>query len=298
MIDELKTFIAVVEQKSFTKAAKLVSLSQPSVSLHIANLENHFHTKLIDRSNKQKAIVITPTGKMLYNRAKQMSLILKDTEEELFNYHNSLSGTLKLGASMTIGEFLLPSILGAFVKEFPHIKIEVTIENTFHIYDRFKKHQLDIALVEGTVPVDNYRHGNFYKDTMVIVVSKDHPLAKDAVFSPKKSLAPQTWISREEGSGTRENLITFLNNAGIYPKNFMILGSNYAIKEAVRNNLGISFISSLVVSDAVKNNELAILPVAFPYTRDFLYMIHPEDTISKAALLFLNRLLHYTSLTV
>ncbi|MDF2594666.1 MAG: cysL [Clostridia bacterium] len=283
MIDELKTFIAVVEQKSFTKAAKLVSLSQPSVSLHIANLENHFHTKLIDRSNKQKAIVITPTGKMLYNRAKQMSLILKDTEEELFNYHNSLSGTLKLGASMTIGEFLLPSILGAFVKEFPHIKIEVTIENTFHIYDRFKKHQLDIALVEGTVPVDNYRHGNFYKDTMVVVVSKDHPLATEAVFSSKKSPAP-----------TRENLITFLNNAGIYPKNFMILGSNYAIKEAVRNNLGISFISSLVVNDAVKNNELASLPVAFPYTRDFLYMIHPEDTISKAALLFLNRLLHYT----
>lgn len=291
MLDELKTLIAVVDEKSFTKASKVVNLSQPTVSLHISNLENHFNTQLIERSNKQKSILITPTGEMLYNRAKQIISILKDTEEELLSYHNGPSGTLKLGTSMTIGEFLLPSILGDFIKEFPNIKLEVTIENTQHIYNKFKNYQFDIALVEGTVPVHSYKHDNFYKDNMVIVASTNHPLIKKEKLTLKKDLSRETWISREEGSGTAENLKSFLNSTGISPKNFIILGSNYAIKEAVRNNLGISFVSSLVVNDAVKNNELAILQTVPEYTRYFSYMIHDENNISKVASLFLERLL-------
>lgn len=296
MLDELQTFIAVVEQKSFTQAAKKVNLSQPSVSLHIARLEHLFHTKLIERSHKQKHIHITPTGHILYNRAKQILRIVSDTQEELFSYHHSLSGTLKLGASMTIGEFLLPSILRDFTMHFPNIQVEVTIQNTQHIYDTFKKHQIDLALVEGTIPVSDYRHGNFYKDTMVVVASTMHPLAQKENLLIKKGLAPQTWICREEGSGTRENLNTFLNNMGIYPKNFMILGSNYAIKEAVRNNLGISFISSLVVDDAIKNKELMVIPCKKDYTRYFSYLIHSEDTVSKVAIIFLQKLLEYNNI--
>lgn len=290
MLDELKTYIAVVEEQSFTKASKVVNLSQPSVSLHISILENYFNTKLIERSNKQKNITITPTGRMLYNRAKQILSIFKDTKEELLSYHNVPSGTLKLGASMTIGEFLLPSILGQFIKEFPNIKLEVTIENTRHIYDKFKDFQFDIALVEGTVPVHSYKYDNFYKDSMVIVASKNHPLAKKKKLIIK-DLSKETWICRENGSGTAENLETFLNNAGISPKNLIILGSNYAIKEAVRNNLGITLISSLVVNDAVKNDELSILQTIHEYTRYFSYMIHDENNISKVSSLFLERLL-------
>lgn len=293
MLDELKTFIAVVEENSFTKASKIVNLSQPSVSLHISNLENHFKTKIIERSNKQKNIIITPTGKMLYNRAKQILSIFKDTEEELFSYHNGPSGTLKLGASMTIGEFLLPSILGDYIKEFPNIKLEVTIENTQHIYNKFKDFQFDIALIEGTVPVHNYKNDNFYKDTMVIVASKNHPLVNKKNLLVK-DLSQETWISREEGSGTAENLKTFLNNAGISPKNLIILGSNYAIKEAVRNNLGITLISSLVVNDAIKNDELSLLQTIHEYTRYFSYIIHDENNISKISSLFLERLVNHS----
>lgn len=287
LIEELKTFIAVVENNSFTKAANSVKLSQPGVSLHISNLEKYFGTQLVERSNKQRTIRITNTGHMLYKSAKQILSILDETKEELNNYNSLPCGTLKIGASMTIGEFILPKVLGDFIKEFPDIKIDVTIENTRHIYEKFKNYDIDLALVEGTVPIENYTIKNFYKDQMIIVSPSSFQYNKN--INLKKFLSNQTWIHREEGSGTGENLNTFLSTENIYPKNIIILGSNYAIKEAVKNGLGITFISSLVVNDAIKNKELKVIPTKTKYYRYFSYLCH-EKNLSKLTKLFIKKL--------
>ena len=287
LIDELKTFIAVVDNKSFTKAANSINISQPSVSLHIVTLEKQFHTRLIERSNKQRTILITQTGEILYKKAKQILSLIDDTKEELSNYHNSTSGTLKIGASMTIGEFLLPSILGEFIEEFPNVRLDVAIENTHNIYEKFKNYDIDIALTEGTVPVHNYTFKNFYKDTMVVVTPNSFTYDKNNGL--KTSLSNQTWMHREEGSGTGEYLNIFLNTEGISPKNFIILGSNYSIKEAVKNNLGVTFISSLVVTEAANNNELKIIPTKTRYNRFFSYLVH-EKNLSRIATLFVEKL--------
>ena len=287
LIDELKTFVAVVDNKSFTKAANSINISQPSVSLHIVTLEKQFHTRLIERSNKQRTILITQTGEILYKKAKQILSLIDDTKEELSNYHNSTSGTLKIGASMTIGEFLLPSILGEFIEEFPNVRLDVAIENTHNIYEKFKNYDIDIALTEGTVPVHNYTFKNFYKDTMVVVTPNSFTYDKNNGL--KTSLSNQTWMHREEGSGTGEYLNIFLNTEGISPKNFIILGSNYSIKEAVKNNLGVTFISSLVVTEAANNNELKIIPTKTRYNRFFSYLVH-EKNLSRIATLFVEKL--------
>lgn len=290
MIDELKTFIAVVEKKSFTKTSKVVNLSQPSVSLHISNLESYFSTVLIERSNKQKNMIVTPTGKILYNNAKQILSVLKYTKEEISSYHNGPTGILKIGATMTIGEFLLPSMLGDFIKEFPNIKLEVSIESTQNIYDKFKNYEFDIALSEGAFPLSNYRNDKFYKDTMVIAASKNNSLAHKKSLTIK-DLSNETWITREEASGPAHDLKTFLKNTGIHPKNFIMFGSNYAVKEAVKNNLGISLISSLVIDTSIKNEELALLRTTHDYTRYFSYIVHDENTLSNISSLFLDKLL-------
>lgn len=293
LIEELKTFIAVVDNKSFTKAANSINISQPSVSLHIVILEKYFNTRLIERSNKQRKILITQTGEMLYKKAKQIISLLAETKEEVSNYYNCSSGTLKIGASMTIGEFLLPEILGEFIKEFPNINLEVTIQNTHDVYEKFKNYNIDIALTEGTVPKQNYTFKNFYKDTMVVVTPNCFTYKKNTVFAT--CLSNQTWIHREEGSGTGESLNRFLNAEGISPKSFIILGSNYATKEAVKNNLGLSFISSLVVTAAADNNELKILPTKRNYNRYFSYLIH-EKNVPRIATLFIKKLEEYSNL--
>ena len=291
MIDELKTFIAVVEYNNFTKAAEAINLSQPSVSLHIKHLETYFNTALIQRSIKQKSIYITESGNLLYERSKQIIKLLEDTKGDLQHYGDVVKGRLRIGASYTIGEYFLPSFLGEFTKTYPDLELEVTIENTHNICEKVKSFQVDLALIEGTVPSSTFVVNHFYKDKMVVAVPYNHYLVNKK-FSIEE-LRNQTWISREIGSGTREYLNLFLSTNNIHAKNVIVFGSNYSVKEAVRNNLGITFISSLVTEPALQNKEISILKTTQEYTRNFSYILQKGILPSKGTLVFIDMLKNY-----
>ncbi|KGM97237.1 LysR family transcriptional regulator [Clostridium novyi A str. 4552] len=280
MLEELKTFIAVVECKNFTRAAENINLSQPSVSLHIKRLEEYFNTTLIQRSIKQKNIVVTKSGKLLYKRGKQILSLLEDTRYELLDYSKSIRGELKIGASFTIGEYFLPAFLGVFSKEYPELKLQVKIKNTADICKKVENLEVDLGLIEGIVPSDKFDYENFYRDKMVLAVSHSNLIA-NRKFS-KKNYENQTWITREEGSGTREYLNIFLENNEIVPKDIIVLGSNYAVKEAVRNNLGVTFISEHIAKIAEKNKELKIVNTNKEYTRSFSYILPKNIILSNA----------------
>lgn len=291
MIEELKTFISVVEHKNFTKAAESINLSQPSVSLHIKHLEEYFNTTLIQRSIKQKHIYITESGNLLYERSKQIINILETTKSDLMDYGNIVKGKLRIGASFTIGEYFLPAFLGQFTKSYPNLELEIVIENTHNICEKVKNFQVDLALVEGLIPFSNFITNNFYKDEMIIAVPYDHYLiSKD--FSIQE-LQNQMWVSRELGSGTREYLNHFLSTNNITPKNIIVFGSNYAVKEAVKNNLGITFISSLVTKSSTENKEISILKTDQKYTRNFSYILQKGIIPSKGTLAFIDMLKDY-----
>lgn len=292
MIDELKTFIAVAEYKNFTKAAEAINLSQPSVSLHVKHLEAYFNTTLIQRSIKQKTIHVTESGNLLYERAKQIVKLLEDTRGELLDYDNVLKGRLRIGASFTIGEYFLPAFLGRFAKEYPSLELEVSIGNTRDICEKVMNYQVDLALVEGTVPSSKLSATHFYRDKMEVAVPYDHYLA-NREFSIEE-LRDQTWISRELGSGTREYLDLFLSSNNINAKNVIVFGSNYSVKEAVKNNLGITLISSLVTEVAAANNEISILKTPQEYTRPFSYVLPKEAIPSKGILMFIEMLKNHT----
>lgn len=291
MIEELKTLIAVVEHNNFTKAADALNISQPSVSLQIKKLESYFNTTLVQRSVKQKNIYITDSGYMLYEKGKEILKILDDTVLELSDKSSSISGKLRIGSSYTIGEFLLPAFLGKFTKKYPDLELEVLIENTHDICEKVKEYKVDLALVEGTVNSLNLSINHFYKDKMVLATSYDHELS-DIPFDPIK-LCDQTWISREVGSGTREYLNLFLSNNDIDAKNVIVFGSNYSVKEAVRNNLGITFISSLVIEAAIKNKEISIIETRSSYNRNFSYIVQKGITPSRAVSAFVDELIEY-----
>lgn len=293
MFEELKTFIAVVEFKNFTRAGEYLNLSQPSVSTHIKNLEKLFGVTLINRSVKQKSIFITENGYILYKRAKEIINLLDITSMEVKDTSNSIKGHIKLGCSSTIGEYMLPEFISYFSNLYPDINIDVLISNTSTISNHLNDLTLDIGLIEGTVSSSNFTQEYFLKDKMVLAIPYESELSLDSFCLDK--LQNQKWIAREEGSGTREFLNMFLSTNEIVPNGIMILGSNYAVKEAVKHNLGITIISDLVTTPAYKNKEVSVIDLGDLYTRHFSYILPKSITISKASEIFLQELKHYTN---
>lgn len=293
MIEELKTFIAVVEYNSFTKAGEAIKLSQPSVSLHVKNLEEYFKTTLIDRSIKQKKIHITKEGRLLYERAKDIINIIAETKEELSGDKNEMKGTLNIGCSFTLGEYFILPFLGGFREKYKDINLHITIENTKHICEKVENYELDLGLIEGTVNKSKFSYKSFYRDNMILAVSEKNSIHRNKFNI--EDFENEMWIAREEGSGTREYLDFFLARNKINPKNIIVLGSNYAIKETVKNNLGVTFISDLVLKDELENKAIRLIDTGEAYTRDFAY-IHPSASKpSKLSKGFLDMLEKYSN---
>ena len=196
--EALKTFVTLAEVKNFTKTAELLLMSQPSVSLHIKNLEKEFQTQLFLRS--PKFLKITPTGEILYDRAKQIITIYEQTKQDILEQHNIIKGELKIGASFTIGEYILPSLLIDLQKDYPDLELQVIIGNTEEIVQSVRLFQVDIGLIEGQTNEKELSVHPFLQDELFIISSNDHKLANknDVTIT---DLQNQSWITRESGFG-------------------------------------------------------------------------------------------------
>jgi len=260
---------------------------------HAEIIIDRFHlVQLINRSIKQKNIVITESGYLLYKKAKEILHMIDSTKAELRSLDGHVKGHLRIGASLTIGEYLLPKFLAKFSSKYPDIEFELIIENTHNICSKIKNFTLDIGLIEGTTPSSDFNQNYFLEDKMVIACSKNSDIL-NGVFSIDK-LQNNNWIVREEGSGTRDYINMFLTTNKIVPNNLMVLGSNYAIKEAVKNNLGITIISNYVTEPAVENNELETIELEKSYTRPFSYILPKNINTSHLTNLFIKELIEYT----
>lgn len=145
MLEELTTLIEVIEKNSFTKAAAALHIAQPTVSLHIRRLEDHFGSVLLRRSKKQKQLSITYAGMIVYDTAKQMKNLWQFTEIAVKELGSEIKGRLSIGASLTIGEYFLPEFLGRFMKRYPQLEIEVIIDNTQHICELLQHNKIDVV---------------------------------------------------------------------------------------------------------------------------------------------------------
>ncbi|SCI33891.1 LysR substrate-binding domain-containing protein [Romboutsia sp. 1001713B170207_170306_H8] len=293
MFEELKTFIAVVDFKNFTKAGNHLNLSQPTVSTHIKNLETFFGTTLINRSVKQKNIFITEKGYILYKRAKEVLNLMDVTYKEISNSSTTITGTLKIGASSTIGDYILPKFLSIFSEKYPDINVEIFTENTSAVCSDIRNFILDIGLIEGNLNDSNFNKGYFLKDKLTLALPFESDLTEDNfLFS---SLQNKKWIVRENGSGTRDYLDLFLSKYKILPKSIMVVGSNYAVKESIKNKLGISIISKFIANPAVENSEISTITLDNTFTRNFSYILPKDVNVSEAAHIFLRELKLYST---
>lgn len=245
-IDHLKIFCLVVEEGSISQAARLSYVSQPAVSRQIHQLENFYGTLLFNRIDGK--LTLTKMGKMLYPYAKT---IVKDFNHSLEIIQQATGDRnlyLRVGASLTVGEYLLPDLLGRFKKMFPEIKLTLTIANTPHILEDLSNDTIDLALVEGIVENKELIFEKFANDELILVYPNDHPWSGMEEIGLEQ-LSSERIIWREPTSSTRLIIENTLKHYGALDKieNYMELGSTQAIKSAVEAGLGISILPRLTV---------------------------------------------------
>jgi LysR family transcriptional regulator, transcriptional activator of the cysJI operon len=286
-MDPLKVFVTVIEQKNFSRAGDILNLSQPGVSLHIRNLENELGTKLIYRSPKQ--VQITEPGKILYRHAKQMINHYETAKREINEFNNVVSGTMKIGASFTIGEYYLPKVLAEFAAQYPKVDIQIIISNSNDVIQGIRSNKLDIGLIEGETEYKDIDVRPFMNDEMIVVVPPDHPLSQMDLIEGTM-LQNQTWVLREQGSGTRTYSDKLLSSLELNIKKTFIFTSIQGVKEAVMAGLGIALLSRLTVQKELKSNELKTFHLKNePIIRPFSIVKKLDFEASKAMELFLRK---------
>jgi LysR family transcriptional regulator, transcriptional activator of the cysJI operon len=286
-MDPLKVFVTVIEQQNFSRAGDILNLSQPGVSLHIRNLENELGTKLIYRSPKQ--VQITEPGKILYRHAKQMLNHYETAKREINEFNNVVSGTMKIGASFTIGEYYLPKVLAEFAAQYPMVDIQIIISNSNDVIQGIRSNKLDIGLIEGETDYKDIDVRPFMNDEMIVVVPPDHPLSQMDLIEGNM-LQNQTWVLREQGSGTRTYSDKLLSSLELNIKKTFIFTSIQGVKEAVMAGLGIALLSRLTVQKELKSNELKTFHLKNePIIRPFSIVKKLDFEASKAMELFLRK---------
>ncbi|MGE7919283.1 LysR family transcriptional regulator [Viridibacillus sp. NPDC093762] len=272
--DALKTFVALAEIKNFTKTAEYLHISQPSVSLHIKNLETEFNTQLFLRS--PKSLKITPSGEILYDRAKQMLAIYDQTKSDILTLQNEIKGKLLIGASFTIGEYVLPSLLVTLQQKYPELDLEVIIGNTDEVVEAVQLLKVDIGLIEGKTTNKELIVEPFMEDELLLVASPSHVLAqKESVTI--QDLHNHTWLTREEGSGTRNYLLHVLESNSINIKSLISISSNQGLKEFMTQGIdGLTLLSKSVIKHELKRGTLAVIPLEDRiFKRSFSYVYSP-----------------------
>src|SRR5699024_1175228 len=264
----LRVFVIVAERKNFSRAAEELHMTQPSVSQYIHTLEEKFGTKLLERTNKY--VRLNKAGNIVYHHAKEILGLYAKTQNLIDDLMNQAKGPLSIGASYTFGEYVLPRILATLQKNYPEIQPALTIGNTAKIASLVTSHQLDIGIVEGNFKDKQLVVEDFAEDYMVVVASPAHKFAQREGYVDIHELEQETWIVREEGSGTREATEKMFKRIGIAPSKKINFGSTQSIKEVVEAGLGISLLSQWAIQKELKNGDLKIIKVeGLPFSRQF-----------------------------
>ena len=279
-IESLKMFCLVVDEGSISQAARLSFVSQPAVTRQINQLENLYGTLLFDRTEGK--MKITETGRMLYPFAKTIVNDFNRSKEVIQQATGKFNASLRVGATFTIGEYLLPRLLGRFKKQIPEIKVTLTIKNTPGVLDDLSNDVIDLALVEGLVENTEFVIEKFAKDELILLCSPDHIWGERITI---EELANERMIWREATSGTRLIVENMLREYGVLEKieSYMEIGSTQAIKSAVEASLGISILSRLAVGRELEQGDLREVKIEGVHLTRNLWVVNKNQRFKKKA---------------
>lgn len=257
MDQQLAVFVKVAEKQNFSRAAEELHMTQPAVSQYIQALERTMGTTLLERSNKY--VRLNKAGEIVYHHAKEILGLYSRMNDLIDDLTNKASGPLSIGASYTFGEYVLPYLIAKMQKEYPLVSPKITIGNTKEIAELILAKQLDVGIVEGHYDNKRLLIEPFANDSMSVVASPQNRLAQMDGEVPISELEKETWIVRENGSGTREAVDKMFKQYHIAPKKCLEFGSTQIIKEAVEAGLGISLLSNWAIRKELSLGTLNII---------------------------------------
>ena len=274
---QLKIFCKVVELKSFSKAGKTVHLSQPTVSSHIRDLEEHFGCRLIDRLSKEA--VATKAGELLYSYARKILAFSDEAETAMAEFNGKIKGRLIIGGSTIPGAYLLPRIIGAFTGQYPEATISLIVEDTEKIIAGVLSGNLEMGVVGAKSGAREIFQEKLIEDELCLIVPKNHPWASKKTI-PLNLLFSEPFIVREKGSGTLASIQLSLASKGYTIEDLKIaaeLGSTEAVRQGIKNKVGVSILSTLAVSEDLKNESLSAITVKGLQLKRSFYLTRLKD---------------------
>ncbi|BAU76178.1 LysR family transcriptional regulator [Metapseudomonas furukawaii] len=282
---QLQVFVSVAQQGNVSRAAESLSLSQSAASTSLTELERQSGCQLFDRAGKR--LSLNALGRQLLPQA----VALLDQAREIEDLLNGKSGfgSLDVGATLTVGNYLATLLIGSFMQRHPECRVKLHVQNTAHIVQQIALHELDLGLIEGDCQHPEIEVLPWVEDELVVFCAPRHPLAQKGQVSLEE-LSREAWILREQGSGTR---LTFDQAMRHHPTPLNIrleLEHTEAIKRAVESGLGISCISRLALRDAFRRGSL--VPVETPgidLRRQFYFIWHRQKYQTAAMREFLDQ---------
>jgi len=268
----LQVFHTVARLLSFTKAAETLHMTQPAVTFQVRQLEEHFNTRLFDRTHNR--ISLTDAGKIVYQYADKIFDQYGQMENAIREMTGDISGALTIGASTTIAEYMLPSLLGDFKEQYPEVNIHLKVSNSDGIVSMVENNAIDLGVVEAPVNNKNLVVEECRTDQLVAITPLGHALSRKKKVKLEDLLA-YPFICREEGSGTREVISEYVSKVDKNGQGLNIsmeLGSPEAVKGAVEAGMGISVVSRATIQKELRLRSLLEIPLDPALERPFSFV--------------------------
>jgi DNA-binding transcriptional LysR family regulator len=289
-IHQLKVFVSVFKNKSFSKASEELHLTQPTISNHIKSLEDELDCKLFDRLGR--SIMSTKEADVLYSHSMELIEKADTIKEAIGEIRKDITGKLIIGASTIPGVYLLPRIMSEFKKRYPSITFQILISDSRGIIDSISKHELLLGIVGAKLGNEQINYMPFVEDMLIAVSSPS--LIKNGKLTLKE-LIKFPMVLREEGSGTRRETEKFLEGKGVSLDSIKIagiFGSTDAVKQAVKAGLGVSILSKFSVIDELEHGILKEIKLTdVEMKRRFYIVSHKKRTLPRLYATFLEHII-------
>ncbi len=284
----LQVFHTVARLLSFTKAAEALHMTQPAVTFQIRQLEEYFNTRLFDRTHNR--ISLTEAGDHVYTYAQRIISLYNEMDNQVRTLTGDVIGVLVIGASTTIAEYRIPTLLGKFQAKFSDVKLRLRVSNTMGVVHMVEDNEIDVGIVEAPVTNKNLVVRVCWNDQLMAVVPPSHKLANKKSIHISE-IVPYPFICREEGSGTRDVIADYLEQHSLVLSDLdltMEFGSPESIKSAVESGLGVTIISESTLKKELKLGTLTALPLDPPMMRPFSIVYQRQKFRLRAMEEFLN----------